>query len=53
MAATSVALFVFGVNWQASVDSRQLHELSLGVGGRVVLARNVEFCAGQLGYVVV
>lgn len=49
MAATSVALFDLGVNWHASVDSKQLQELSLGVGGKVVLARNVEFCAGQLG----
>ena len=47
--ATTVALLDLGVNWQASVFSKQLHALSLGVGGSVLLARNVEFCVGQLG----
>ena len=41
----------WGVNWQLRALSMQLHAASLGVGGKVVDARNVEFCVGQLGYV--
>ena len=47
---------VFGVcgeKRQAKVLSKQLHAASFGVGGRLVLANQVEFCVGQAGKVVV
>ena len=44
---------VFGANVQARLSSRQLHELSLGVGGSVDEARKVEFVVGHEGKVVV
>lgn len=45
-------LEVVGVNWQLRAFSRQLHAASLGVGGSVVDALNVEFSDGQPGYAV-
>ena len=36
-------LDVWGVKRQANVLDRQAHAASLGVGGSVLLARNVEF----------
>lgn len=47
-----VVFEVVGVNVHARLASRQLHELSLGVGGRVDEARNVELVVGHCGKVV-
>ena len=43
---------VLGVNWQLKELSKHAQEASLGVGGRVVDAKKVVFCCGQLGKVV-
>lgn len=46
-------LVVLGEKRHANVLPKQLHSASLGVGGSVVLASQVEFCVGQAGKVVV
>ncbi len=40
---------VFGVNKQLKLLTKHLHAASLGVGGRVVDASQVEFWAGHAG----
>lgn len=37
------------MNWQLKALSKHAQAASLGVGGKVVEAKNVEFCCGQLG----
>lgn len=48
----STVLVTAGVNWQLSVLTTQAQAVSLGVGGSVVDAKNVEFSDGHAGKVV-
>jgi hypothetical protein len=45
-----VVLEVWGLNRQSRLACKHRQAESLGVGGSVVEARRVEFCAGQAGY---